>query len=182
MSGIHVPLIFNAKTSSISGSDSPARIVVHRRLAAGEHRRVLPFRPRNMRDCTFPCMIVPNFWGSHGSDGPARVVADSQEGLKNYTIAEDAKRNVSLDGYRGFVMLLMMAEVLRLGRVAAAYPSSSFLKFLAFNQTHVAPLFRFPLPAAWPGDRAFWSYSHTRCGVHWHWRRWAYSCVRWTSQ
>jgi heparan-alpha-glucosaminide N-acetyltransferase len=46
-------------------------------------------------------------------------------------------RNVSMDAYRGFVMLLMMAEVLQLSRVAAAYPTSIFWKILAFNQTHV---------------------------------------------
>src|SRR5256714_13753831 len=34
-------------------------------------------------------------------------------------------------------MLLMMAEVLQLARVAAAYPTSLFWKILAFNQTHV---------------------------------------------
>jgi heparan-alpha-glucosaminide N-acetyltransferase len=45
-------------------------------------------------------------------------------------------RNVSLDAYRGLVMLLMMAEVLRLSHVAAAYPTSLFWKILAFNQTH----------------------------------------------
>src|SRR5262245_54954541 len=48
-----------------------------------------------------------------------------------------APRNVALDAYRGLVMLLMMAEVLRLSRVAAAYPSSLFWKILAYNQTHV---------------------------------------------
>src|SRR5215470_6708784 len=46
-------------------------------------------------------------------------------------------RNLALDAYRGFVMLLMMAEVLQLARVAAAYLSSFFWKVLAFNQTHV---------------------------------------------
>src|ERR1700732_5088612 len=46
-------------------------------------------------------------------------------------------RNVSMDTYRGFVMLLMMAEVLQLSRVAAAYPASLFWKILAFNQAHV---------------------------------------------
>jgi len=46
-------------------------------------------------------------------------------------------RNVSIDAYRGLVMLLMMAEVLQLSRVAAAYPTSLFWKILAFNQTHV---------------------------------------------
>jgi heparan-alpha-glucosaminide N-acetyltransferase len=45
-------------------------------------------------------------------------------------------RNVAVDAYRGFVMLLMMAEVLRLARVADAFPSSWFWKILAYNQTH----------------------------------------------
>lgn len=53
------------------------------------------------------------------------------------TPSPGAIRNVALDAYRGFVMLLMMAEVLRLSNVAAAYPSSAFWRFLAFNQTHV---------------------------------------------
>ena len=48
-----------------------------------------------------------------------------------------AVRNVAVDAYRGLVMLLMMAEVLQLSRVAAAYPSSLFWRVLAFNQTHV---------------------------------------------
>src|SRR5215472_11034265 len=34
-------------------------------------------------------------------------------------------------------MVLMMAEVLQLSRVAAAHPSSAFWRILAFNQTHV---------------------------------------------
>src|SRR6516164_6681426 len=46
-------------------------------------------------------------------------------------------RNVAVDAYRGLVMLLMMAEVLELSRVAAAYPESVFWKVLAYNQTHV---------------------------------------------
>lgn len=47
-----------------------------------------------------------------------------------------AGRNAAVDAYRGLVMLLMMAEVLQFSRVAAAYPSSLFWKFLAFQQTH----------------------------------------------
>lgn len=49
-----------------------------------------------------------------------------------------AVRNVAVDAYRGFVMLLMMAEVLRLARVAAAYPGSWFINVLAYHQSHVA--------------------------------------------
>jgi predicted acyltransferase len=43
-----------------------------------------------------------------------------------------------VDTYRGFVMLLMMGEVLELARVAAAYPGNWFWSFLAWNQTHVS--------------------------------------------
>jgi heparan-alpha-glucosaminide N-acetyltransferase len=46
-------------------------------------------------------------------------------------------RNVAVDAYRGLVMLLMMAEVLELSRISAAYPTSLFWKILAYNQTHV---------------------------------------------
>ena len=42
-----------------------------------------------------------------------------------------------MDTYRGWVMLLMMAEVLELARVAAAYPGNWFWGFLGWNQTHV---------------------------------------------
>lgn len=48
------------------------------------------------------------------------------------------RRNEALDAYRGFVMLLMMAEVLHLSRVAAAHPGNGPLAFLASQQTHVA--------------------------------------------
>jgi heparan-alpha-glucosaminide N-acetyltransferase len=43
----------------------------------------------------------------------------------------------SIDAYRGFVMFLMMAEVLHLGRVAQALPESGFWRLLAYHQTHV---------------------------------------------
>ena len=46
-------------------------------------------------------------------------------------------RNVAVDAYRGFVMLLMMAEVLQFSQVAAAFPTSLFWRILALNQTHV---------------------------------------------
>ena len=45
-------------------------------------------------------------------------------------------RLASLDAYRGFVMFLMMAEVLRLAEVASRVPESAFWAFLAFHQTH----------------------------------------------
>ncbi len=51
--------------------------------------------------------------------------------------AVQPQRNVAVDAYRGFVMLLMMGEVLRFAHAAAAYPGSTLLHFLAYNQTHV---------------------------------------------
>ena len=48
-----------------------------------------------------------------------------------------ANRIASIDVYRGFVMLLMMAEVLSFHRVSEALPHSSFWSILAFNQDHV---------------------------------------------
>jgi predicted acyltransferase len=47
------------------------------------------------------------------------------------------ERLVSLDAYRGFVMFLMMAEVLRLSLVSRALPESWFWGFLSHHQSHV---------------------------------------------
>jgi predicted acyltransferase len=47
------------------------------------------------------------------------------------------RRVASVDVYRGFVMLLMMAEVLSLQSVSDKLPNSSFWQFLAFHQSHV---------------------------------------------
>src|SRR5512132_1635536 len=49
-----------------------------------------------------------------------------------------AVRNLAVDAYRGFVMLLMMAEVLQLSRVFRNFPTSRFWSFLAYHQSHVA--------------------------------------------
>jgi len=46
-------------------------------------------------------------------------------------------RNIAVDAYRGFVMLLMMGEVLSFAKVWQAYPASWFWHILAYNQTHV---------------------------------------------
>ena len=48
-----------------------------------------------------------------------------------------ATRNVAVDAYRGFVMVLMMGEVLHLAKVAQMHPGNWFWNVLAFNQTHV---------------------------------------------
>jgi len=51
--------------------------------------------------------------------------------------ATPAQRLASIDAYRGFVMFLMMAEVLRLCAVSQALPDSAFWKFLCYHQSHV---------------------------------------------
>jgi heparan-alpha-glucosaminide N-acetyltransferase len=47
------------------------------------------------------------------------------------------QRNVAIDAYRGFVMLLMMAEVLRFSEVATHFPHSLLWRVLGYNQSHV---------------------------------------------
>ena len=47
------------------------------------------------------------------------------------------ERLASIDAYRGFVMFLMMAEVLQLRKIAEAFPQSAFWKLLAHHQEHV---------------------------------------------
>ena len=46
-------------------------------------------------------------------------------------------RIASVDVYRGFVMLLMMGEVLSFTQVSAALPGNAFWQFLSFHQSHV---------------------------------------------
>lgn len=57
--------------------------------------------------------------------------------MKNETESTPSTRNVAIDAYRGFVMILMLAEVLRLSAMSQGYPSSLFWHILAFNQSHV---------------------------------------------
>ena len=55
----------------------------------------------------------------------------------NETSAQPAvARLTSLDAYRGFVMFLMMAEVLDFGRVARALPGHGFWEWLAHETEH----------------------------------------------
>lgn len=46
-------------------------------------------------------------------------------------------RIASVDVYRGFVMLLMMAEVLSLSDVSKALPGNKFWEFISFHQSHL---------------------------------------------
>ena len=90
------------------------------------------------------------------------------------------ERLVSLDAYRGFVMLLMMAEVLRLSRISRALPDSGFWGFLAHHQSHVEwigcslhdliqPSFSFVVGVALPfslAARMAKGQSETRMAIH----------------
>lgn len=46
-------------------------------------------------------------------------------------------RLLSIDAYRGFVMLLMMAEMVHLSSLAAIFPGNTFFEWLKFHTSHV---------------------------------------------
>jgi predicted acyltransferase len=93
-------------------------------------------------------------------------------------------RLVSLDAYRGFVMFLMVAEVLRLSAVRNALPQSAFWGFLAHHQTHaswlgcslhdlIQPSFSFVVGVALPfsiANRLAKGQSQRRLSLHAFWR------------
>jgi predicted acyltransferase len=68
------------------------------------------------------------------------MAGEADAGLPGMQV-ESAKPSVprlaSIDAYRGLVMLLMMAEVLAIGKVARALPESGFWQFLLWQQSHV---------------------------------------------
>jgi len=51
--------------------------------------------------------------------------------------AAAATRVTSIDAFRGFVMFLMLAEIMRLWTVGRAFPESTFWSWVAYNTTHV---------------------------------------------
>jgi predicted acyltransferase len=65
------------------------------------------------------------------------VSAQTGSDKESLPINSSINRVASVDVYRGFVMFLMMAEVLSLSRVSASLPDSGFWHFLSFNQSHV---------------------------------------------
>jgi heparan-alpha-glucosaminide N-acetyltransferase len=69
---------------------------------------------------------------------PAEAILESSPVVREtIRTPQPVARNSAMDAYRGFVMFLMMAEVLRLSRVAEAFPGNWFWSILAYNQTHV---------------------------------------------
>ena len=88
------------------------------------------------------------------------------------------QRVSSVDAYRGFVVFLMMAEVLRLGRVAEAFPESAFWAFLDLHQSHVPwvgcslhdliqPSFSFLVGVALPYSMASRASKHQSVTMMW---------------
>jgi heparan-alpha-glucosaminide N-acetyltransferase len=51
--------------------------------------------------------------------------------------AEGITRLISLDAFRGLVMVLMLGEAMRLPAVASAFPHSAFWRVIGFNTEHV---------------------------------------------
>jgi predicted acyltransferase len=99
-------------------------------------------------------------------------------------ISPASPRLLSLDAYRGFVMLLMAAEMLEVPDVAKHFPDSSFWQCLKFHSEHVAwsgcslhdmiqPSFSFMVGVALPfslASRALKGQSLARQWGHALWR------------
>jgi len=95
-----------------------------------------------------------------------------------------AERLASVDAYRGFVMFLMLGEVLHFCEVAAARPGSLLWSFLCYHQSHVEwtygslhdliqPSFSFLVGVALPfslASRALAGQSRGRMIAHAFWR------------
>lgn len=93
-------------------------------------------------------------------------------------------RLVSLDAYRGFVILLMLTQLLVLSRVAESFPDSLVWRTVAFHAEHVSwagaglidlvqPSFTFLVGAALPlsiAGRQLRGQSRTRMALHALWR------------
>jgi heparan-alpha-glucosaminide N-acetyltransferase len=109
---------------------------------------------------------------------------ETQKAPTSSVAAPAPARLTSLDAYRGFVMFLMMAEVLSLSRVAKARPDSALWQFLAHHQSHVEwigcslhdliqPSFSFLVGVALPfslASRAARGQSRPRMVLHGAWR------------
>jgi predicted acyltransferase len=87
-------------------------------------------------------------------------------------------RLMSLDVYRGFVMLLMAAELLQFERLHDAFPNNSVWAFLAYHQSHMAwagcslhdliqPSFSFLVGVALPYSMASRVAQGQSAGVRW---------------
>src|SRR5215210_634540 len=73
------------------------------------------------------------------ASAPAPVVTRAQQSSTTTAGATAATttRVTAIDAFRGFVMFLMLAEVMRLWTLPSAFPESRFWAIVAFNTTHV---------------------------------------------
>jgi heparan-alpha-glucosaminide N-acetyltransferase len=74
---------------------------------------------------------------------PATATVESAEVARTSAATPAARppaqvRLALIDSYRGFVVLLMMAEALRFKAVSRALPDSGFWDFLTHHQSHSA--------------------------------------------
>jgi predicted acyltransferase len=67
----------------------------------------------------------------------ATIVAAPRAPAPAQPLAAIKTRILSLDAFRGFVMFLMLAEVMRLWTLQRAFPDSTFWSIVAFNTSHV---------------------------------------------
>ena len=70
-------------------------------------------------------------------DSCRRIAASGQSTMNPPASQSFVQRLASVDAYRGFVMFLIIAEVLHLSRVSKALPENPYWKTLSFHQTHV---------------------------------------------
>lgn len=113
-----------------------------------------------------------------------RETKPNTETLKHLFILKESplpfipQRVSSVDAYRGFVMLLMMGEVLKFGQVAEALPDSALWAFLDYHQSHVSwvgcslhdliqPSFSFLVGVALPYSMASKSSRQQSTGMMW---------------
>ena len=89
------------------------------------------------------------------------IVSDRASTSAPSAVVSPVMRITSIDAFRGFVMLLMLAEAMRLWTLHTAFPESRFWSIVAYNTTHVPwqgcslhdliqPAFSFLVGAAMP--------------------------------
>lgn len=98
--------------------------------------------------------------------------------MKDFSLPAIPQRVSSVDAYRGFVMLLMMGEVLSFNKVSEALPGSAFWAFLHYQQSHVSwvgcslhdliqPSFSFLVGVALPYSMASRASKQQSTGMMW---------------
>jgi predicted acyltransferase len=68
---------------------------------------------------------------------PEQAAGASAVAVESAPLTTTPQRVLALDAFRGFVMLLMLAEAMRLWTLHGAFPDSGFWALVAFNTEHV---------------------------------------------